>query len=179
MKNYLSEIVEEVRGVLAQVNEEQLEQLERAVMSHRRVFVDGEGRARYVGQCFAMRLMHIGLNSYVIGDTNTPGFAEGDLLIAISGSGKTETVVLNAGKAKKKGVEVVSITTDTASPLAEVSDGLVVLHATTRGELENRKSIQLLGSLFDQSVHLMLDNVCLVVSKEKGISNEEATKNHV
>ncbi len=179
LQNYLPEILLEIKDVLDAVDELKMETLERAVMKERRIFVDGEGRSRYVGQCFAMRLMHLGLQSYVIGDTNTPAFAEGDLLVSISGSGKTETVVLNAGKAKKKGAEVIGITTNSASPLAELSDAVIKLNATTRGDVENRKSIQLLGSLFDQSVHILLDNVCLAVSREEGISNEQATKNHV
>lgn len=179
MKNYLPEILEEIKGVLEAADDSELEALGRAVMEAKRIFVDGEGRSKYAGQCFAMRLMHLGFSSYVIGDTNTPAFAKGDLLVGISGSGKTETVVLNAEKARKKGVRVAGITTDSQSPLAKTSDFLVRLNATTRGVTENRKSIQLLGSLFDQSVHILLDNVCLAVSREEGISNEQATKNHV
>lgn len=41
---------------------------------------------------FAMRLMQIGFRSYVVFDTNTPAIEAGDLLIAGSGSGTTETV---------------------------------------------------------------------------------------
>lgn len=37
-----------------------------------------------------MRLMHIGYNSYVMGETITPALKKSDIYVAISGSGKTK-----------------------------------------------------------------------------------------
>lgn len=180
MQNQLAEIVKEIGDVLAGLDQAQLDAFEDALaVPGRNIFVDGEGRSRYAGQCFAMRLMHIGVNSHMVGDTVTPAFGTGDLLISISGSGKTPALVANAEKAKKAGTEVVAITTNVDSPLGKLSDLQLVFNATTRGQLESRASIQLLGSLFDQSVHVGLDGVCLSLSKRMGISNSQATTNHV
>lgn len=50
---------------------------------------------------------------------------------------------------------------------------------TVKGDLgSDRKSIQLLSSLFDQSIHIVLDGLCLYLSQRDKISNEAATKTH-
>lgn len=40
-------------------------------------------------------------------------------------------------------------------------------------------SIQLLSSLFDQSVHIVLDDLCLLMSRRDNLSDSEAAKNHI
>jgi D-arabinose 5-phosphate isomerase GutQ len=45
-----------------------------------------------MGRAFAMRLMHLGATSFVVGETITPSIQENDVFVAISGSGKTEQV---------------------------------------------------------------------------------------
>ncbi|MCI1136549.1 6-phospho-3-hexuloisomerase [Enterococcus gallinarum] len=178
-QNHLPTIIEELNEVMKQVDLEELKKLETAVINSNRIFVDGEGRSGFVGQCFAMRLMHLGFTSYVIGETVTPSYGDNDLLVCISGSGETDSVILNANKATKAGVKVISVTTNSDSSLGKLSESVVRLNATTRGDIEGRKSIQLLRFLFDQSVHIIFDNVCLLISEDEGISNEKATNNHV
>lgn len=179
MAHYLDAILKELKVVLDNINTKELDALIEIIHKDRRIFVDGEGRSGFAGKGFAMRLMHIGYESYVIGETNTPSFQAGDILICISGSGNTGTVCLNAEKAKQKDVIVVGITTNNDSKLGEIANHTITVKATVRGDMENRQSIQLLGSLFDQSVHLILDSVCLTISKRDHISNEAATSNHV
>lgn len=172
-------IVDEVKDVLKSINLEELENTINMIQKDVRIFVDGEGRSGFAGKGFAMRLMHLGYEVYVMGETNTPSFQEKDVFVCISGSGNTGSVRLNAEKAKNTGVKVVTITNNRDSSLGEISDQVIQLNATVRGDTQNRKSIQLLGSLFDQSAHLLLDSVCLSLSKRDDISNEEATGKHV
>lgn len=179
MEHYLIPIVDEVRDVLKSVDIEELENFINMIDKEIRIFVDGEGRSGFAGKGFAMRLMHLGYEVYVMGETNTPSFQANDVFVSISGSGNTGSVRLNAEKAKKSGAKVVTITNNRESSLGELSDQVIQLNATVRGDTENRKSIQLLGSLFDQSAHLLLDSVCLSLSQRDDISNEEATGKHV
>ncbi|MEN2349230.1 6-phospho-3-hexuloisomerase [Lacticaseibacillus paracasei] len=178
MKDYLKEIDQEVSSTLDQIDRASLADAIAMIMNGKRVFVDGEGRSGFIGKCFAMRMMYLGFTSYVIGETNTPHFKKDDVLVSISGSGKTGSLLLHTKKAKKFGVKVIAVTTDSEAPLAKQADKIIKVHATTRGALGHRESVQLLGSLFDQSVHLLLDDICLVISHEKKISNAEATANH-
>ncbi|TLN15244.1 SIS domain-containing protein, partial [bacterium] len=62
----------------------------------KRVLLVGAGRSGLVARAFALRLMHLGFNVYVHGETITPAIGKGDLVIAISGSGSTKLVVTAA-----------------------------------------------------------------------------------
>ncbi|MBM6615174.1 6-phospho-3-hexuloisomerase [Desemzia sp. RIT804] len=177
--DFLLPIVDEVRGVLEKVDRQEVESAAKLIQKETRIFVDGEGRSGFVGKCFAMRLMHLGFEVYVMGESTTPSFNAGDIFVCVSGSGNTGSVLLNAKKAKKLEGKVITITNNRHSSLGEISDQVIKLDATVRGDTENRTSIQLLGSLFDQSVHLLLDNICLILSKRDHITNEAATQNHV
>ncbi|MGN1007557.1 MAG: 6-phospho-3-hexuloisomerase, partial [Butyricicoccus sp.] len=42
------------------------------IQSHDRIFVYGTGRSGLMLKAFAMRLMQIGLNAFVVGETTTP-----------------------------------------------------------------------------------------------------------
>lgn len=180
MEDFLLPIVEEVENVLKKIDQQEVKNVVELIQSKTRVFVDGEGRSGYVGKCFAMRLMHLGYEVYVMGESTTPSFKENDIFICVSGSGNTGSVLLNAEKAKKTKGKVITVTSNKTSSLGKLSDQVVEIDATVRGDKEeNRKSIQLLGSLFDQSVHLLLDDICLVLSRRDHISNEAATHKHV
>lgn len=74
-----------------------------------RIFLVGAGRSGLVGRFFAMRLMHLGKQVYMVGDTTTPSIQQHDLLIAVSGSGNTQSVVVMAEKARHMGAKVASV----------------------------------------------------------------------
>ena len=53
--------------------------LENAHREGKKVLVVGVGRSGLVARAFAMRLMHLGFRSYVLGETITPSVGEGDV----------------------------------------------------------------------------------------------------
>jgi len=172
-------IMQEIHGVLGNVKAEELRSAAAIFSKDRRVFVDGEGRSGLMAKGFAMRLMHLGYTVYVIGETITPAIKEGDLLVCVSGSGCSSSVVGNALKAHEKNIEILAFTSKEASPLGEIASVLVLVPGTIRSEQgESRTSIQLLSSLFDQSIHIVLDALCLMISRQDNVSNETATKTH-
>lgn len=57
-----------------------------------------------------MRMMHMGIDAYVVGETVTANLEKGDLLIIGSGSGETKTLVSIAEKAKSLGGTVAAVT---------------------------------------------------------------------
>ncbi len=71
------------------------------ILAAGRVYVAGAGRSGLVAKAFAMRLMHIGYDSYVIGETITPAFSRGDTLVVFSGSGETNSIYDVCETAKK------------------------------------------------------------------------------
>ncbi|MCY0893435.1 MAG: SIS domain-containing protein, partial [Acidibacillus sp.] len=81
-------ILDEIALVLERVEEDSIEKFAQGLTTAGRVFVIGEGRSGLMGKSFAMRLMHLGVNIFVIGETITPAVGSGDMLVAVSGSGK-------------------------------------------------------------------------------------------
>ncbi|MVX65765.1 6-phospho-3-hexuloisomerase [Clostridium chromiireducens] len=174
----IDQILEEIKDVIAKVDEEEIKKVVSIFKKEIRIFVDGEGRSGFQAKGFAMRLMHIGYNSYVMGETITPALKKGDIYVAISGSGKTKNTLSNAKAAKDLGLTIIGVTSKKDSPLAEVSD--LVLEVPGKTKNDNAvASIQLLSSLFDQSVHIVLDDLCLLISKKDNLSDNEAAKNHI
>jgi 6-phospho-3-hexuloisomerase len=99
----LSTIVTEIEHVLNEVDEAQLDTFADQLLAAPRVFVTGEGRSGLMARAFAMRLMHLGLAVYVIGETTTPAIQGADALVAVSGSGTTEGTVHTVQQAKALG----------------------------------------------------------------------------
>ncbi|WP_019155402.1 6-phospho-3-hexuloisomerase [Robertmurraya massiliosenegalensis] len=172
-------ILDEIQGVMRNVDEHSLEEVAALLASGKRIFVIGEGRSGFMAKSFAMRLMHLGANTFVVGETTTPSIEAEDMLVAVSGSGKTKSVVWTAEKASSVGCEVVAITTDSNSELASHASFAVVVPATTKyRNSETEQSIQPLGTLFDQSVHIILDAVCYLYSKVSSLEHDEVFRRH-
>ena len=172
----LERIVEEIQGVIARMDENDLERAMALITKGSRIYAAGEGRSGFQARSFAMRMMHIGYTSYMMGETICPSMREGDVLLAISGSGKTRRTVEDAEAAKKLGVRVIAVTSKSDSPLASVADAVIVVPGPVKGESSG--SIQLLSSLFDQSVHIALDALCLMLSRRDDVSDADANANH-
>jgi len=63
----------------------------------------GAGRSGLAAKAFAMRLMHLGFNVYVVGETTTPAVGPEDLVIGVSGFRETPSIANLGGIAKKIG----------------------------------------------------------------------------
>ena len=173
----LNVILEEITQVMDRLDESQIDKAMTSIRQAKRIFILGEGRSGLQGKGFAMRLMHLGYMVYVIGESTTPSVQVGDLLVAISGSGTTGVTVNLAKKAKAAGVYVLGVSSEPNSPLVELSDmALIVPGATKTGS--GVESIQLLSTLFDQSLHIALDYLCLRLSQAEGISQVAAHAQH-
>ncbi|OAS89497.1 MULTISPECIES: 6-phospho-3-hexuloisomerase [Metabacillus] len=169
----------EIQGVLSQIKEENLQEIATKLVDAKRIFVIGEGRSGFMGKSFAMRLMHLNANVFSVGETITPSIAEGDILLAVSGSGTTKSVVWTAEKAKELNCQVIAVTTNSESPLAAASSDVLHIPAATKYRADGEiQSVQPLGSLFDQSVHIVFDSICLIYSNLKEYGHNEAFSRH-
>jgi len=77
----LSLVRDEIADTAAKIDEQQIAGLARHLGQPGRVFVAGAGRSGLVLRMAAMRLMHLGLDVHVAGDTTTPAITSGDLLL--------------------------------------------------------------------------------------------------
>lgn len=152
------------------------------------VLVVGAGRSGLVGRAFAMRLMHLGFRTYVVGETVTPGIGVNDLLIAISGSGTTGIVVAAADAAKRVGAKVIAVTSFPESPLAKMADHVVVVPGRakvseeadyfSRQILGMHEPLAPLGTLFEVGTIIFLDSIIAELMHRLGKTEREMKARH-
>ena len=179
MKEILNTISTEVSEVLGRVSEDELVGLSEKLDQAERIFIAGTGRSGLIGKVFAMRMMHIGYKVYIVGETITPSIEPDDVLLIISGSGSTGTLQQYAKKAREINADVVLVTTNGGSEIAEMSSCSVILPAATKKRLETEpKTIQPLGSQFDQSAHLLLDSIIVYLLQNNQNAGKSASQKH-
>ena len=152
-----AEILAEQVEAIARVDDAAVAELLGSIVDANRVFLLGEGRSGLVGRMLAMRLMHLGNESFVVGETTTPSIGDKDLLIAVSGSGETGAVVMHTEAAKKAGARVAAVTANAESRLARLADQIVLL--PTQHKLQGTSSRQYGGSLFEQTTLLLFETM--------------------
>jgi 6-phospho-3-hexuloisomerase len=155
----LSLVRDEIAESAARIDHSQLAALTAQIGLANRIFVAGAGRSGLVLRMAAMRLMHLGLTVHVAGDTTTPAISSGDLLLVASGSGTTSGVVKAAETAAKAGARIAAFSTNAASPLASLSDALVIIPAAQKTDHGSGLSRQYSGSLFEQVLFLATESV--------------------
>lgn len=134
-----------------------------------KVLVMGAGRSGLVGRAFAMRLLHLGYNAYVLGETIVPAIREKDLAIAISGSGRTKLIVTAAEAAKDAKATLIALTSYHDSPLGKLADVVVEIPGRTKySQNEDYFARQILGiteplaplgTLFEDTTQVFLDGI--------------------
>ncbi|HVN65446.1 MAG TPA: 6-phospho-3-hexuloisomerase [Methanomicrobiales archaeon] len=181
----------EVRSMANGISDDEVEGLLREILNAKRVYVMGAGRSGLVARAFAMRLMHLGLTSYVVGETVTPALDRGDLVVVFSGSGETRFIADIAESAKAIGVKVCLITAKKDSRIARIADCRVVIETrvetTGNGETEfeirqmlgRHKSFAPLGTLFETVSVIFADAVISRLMEIKGINVETLKGRHV
>ena len=153
-----------------------------------KILVMGAGRSGLVGRAFAMRLLHLGYDVYVLGDTIVPRIGEGDIVIAISGSGRTKLIVTAAEAAKHVGATVIAVTSYSDSPLAEIADIVVEVPGRTKIAREEdyfarqilgiHEPLAPLGTLFEDTAMVFLDAVVAELMERLGKTEEDLKAIH-
>ena len=170
-----SEVKTLVTGILA------------AQQNHKRLFVMGAGRSGLVVKGFAMRLMHLGFNVYVVGETVTPAVETDDLLIVISGSGETKSINEMSALAKAKGTRLAAVTSNRDSTLGTISDAIVVVKGRTKASgmdfmerqvVGSHISFTPLGTMFEISTMVFLDGIIAALMEITKKSEEDLKKKH-
>jgi 6-phospho-3-hexuloisomerase len=180
-----------VGAIANAISDEEVEAFIREILEAKRVYVMGAGRSGLVAKAFAMRLMHLGLTSYVVGETVTPALHPGDLMVVFSGSGETKTVADIAESAKGIGGRLCLITAKRDSRIGRIADCCVVIESLrddTRDEsaefeirqmMGKHKSFAPLGTLFETASVIFADAVISRLMEIKEINIEALRGRHV
>jgi 6-phospho-3-hexuloisomerase len=149
------------------------------ISSASNIVVFGAGRVGLMMKTFSMRLNHLGLNSYFLGEINLPATGKGDLLIIGSGSGNTQSVVTIAEIAHSKGLDVICVSSNIDSKIANLSSSIIHLNCQTKESVNQpRLSIQPMTTIFEQSILIFLDALVLKLMETLGEDNESMLKRH-
>ena len=178
VKHQLENILKENFNLASKMDYSQIPTLITEINKANRIFIIAAGRSGFSMRSTAMRLMHLGLQVFFVGDTTTPAITKGDLLIAASGSGTTSTIVRAAEKSVSAGATVVALSTNATSPLAALAKHVIIIPAAEKEDHGGNLSIQYAGSLFEQFLLLLLDAVFQSLWKIDGTPAEELWKRH-
>ncbi|MCM3576287.1 6-phospho-3-hexuloisomerase [Mesobacillus sp. AQ2] len=176
---YLAKILKELIRTTDLISNEEAEKLVNGILEAKKVFIAGAGRSGFMAKSFAMRMMHMGIDAYVPGETVTPNFEEGDLIIFASGSGETKSLVSMAEKAKSLGGTVAALTIFPDSTIGKLADMTVKLPGSPKDQSEgDYKTIQPMGSLFEQTLLLFCDALILRFMEKKGLDSNKMYGRH-
>lgn len=170
-------IINELNQSVKTLSDDDIIDLIQKIQQHKRIFFYGTGRSGLMLKAFAMRLMQLGLNSFVVGETTTPSVQKGDLLILASASGETESVNIMAKSARNKGIDLAIICASDTSTLAKLQTPNILLQSGTKFN-QSQVSQQPLGSLFEQMLLIIFDTVILVMSRKQNESNNDMAQRH-
>lgn len=189
VKEVATWILSGVNGVIQSVDEDEINLMIKQILETKehKILLLGTGRSGFVGRAFALRLMHLGFNVYVMGETITPALNPEDMVIVISGSGTTTTVVAQAEVAKSIGTKVVAVTSHSDSPLARIADQIIIVKGRTKidqdfdydrrqikGEYDNAP----LGTMFELSVMVFLDSIIADLMQKLSVHELDLRKRH-
>ena len=172
MREYFDRILNEVSQALNQVNEVEFDGLCQSLLAARKIFVTGQGRSGFVARAFAMRLMHLGLDSRFTGETTTPRIGIDDLLVAVSRSGERQVTCSHLKTAKQAGAGAVVVTGHKEATAASLGSFTIVL------DPDEIQTQQVGGSLFEQAALVYLDAVAAALQDKLGQSNQDMMARH-
>ena len=179
-RDYASVVLNELHHTLSRIDIQRANEFVELVDQAQEVFCAGAGRSGFQVKGFAMRLMHMGISSYVVGETCTPNIRKNGLLVICSGSGETKSLVNHANKAKEVGAKIALITINPESTIAKLADVVVEISAPSpksakQGDI---KSIQPMGSLFEQSEGIFMDISIMMLMEKRNLDSDTMFGRH-
>ena len=189
MISAIEAILDNIRDAEEYLVEEDIANFIEIITTADNIFVTGAGRSGLAAKAFAMRLMHLGLSSYVVGETISPAINAGDCILAISGSGETNTIVTAAKISKKRGAKVLALTSYPKSSLGQLADGIIHVKGRTKVEVDdenylkrqikgNYTSLTPLGTAFELTSLVFLDGLVSELMEAMGKTEEDLKNRH-
>jgi 6-phospho-3-hexuloisomerase len=180
-------IANHVKEVSEELDIDNVSDMIREFLSAKRIFIMGAGRSGLVGKSFAMRLMHLGFTVFVVGETTTPAVYPEDVVVAISGSGVTPSIVSLGRIAKDIGSTLITITSNTESTLAKMSDIIVKIRGRTKDTIEGYlerhmkgeyRTLTPMGTTFEVSTMIFFDSVIAELMVLIDATEDDLKKRH-
>lgn len=190
VKTAMLRIAEHIHNTIKTLDDKEIDVMVEVIKNAEKIFLVGAGRSGLVSKAFAMRLVQLGLTAHVVGETTSPAITKKDLLIVVSGSGRTKHIVDMARVAKEIGSKVLTITSYPEAELGKMSDHVVTIKGRTKIDIESdymrsqlegyHASLTPLGTLFEDTVLIFFDGIVArlmsQLGKGEGYMKERHTK---
>lgn len=172
--------VRDLIQVLKTVSTDDVTAFEKQVLAADRIFVTGLGRTGLMARGFAMRLMHLGLRVYHVGDVITPSIADSDLLIICSRTGRSRVLRHYVSIARRAKATVAVVTADKSSAVARLADAVLAVddRPVQQARREENPTAHPLGSLFEQALLIVLDQVVLYLMQHLELDEDDLAQIH-
>jgi 6-phospho 3-hexuloisomerase len=181
----LEEFTLNARDTFSEIHSDDLNRCVSAIRGARKIFVFGVGHSGMFGKVLSMKLCHLGLEAYTVFDEINPPFEQGDLLVAISQSGETETVLALARKAKKLGGKVLAVVSNPQSALGGLSDVVLNVKKISEtasfpflGAIGDRTNQNFLGMVFALNIYILFYVLVIMLARELGESADSINRRH-
>lgn len=170
----MQKILRDVKDVLEAVPTPESKRFLDMIVRAPRVFMYGLGRSGLVARMFGMRLVHLGREATIVGDTTTPAISADDLLVVCSRTGHSPILRHAVDLAHAEGATAVAVVGIPDTPLAAAADLVVRLPL----EAAQGEGCQPMGSLFEQALLIYLDGMVLRLMAELRKTAEDMQRIH-
>ncbi|MGD2028988.1 MAG: SIS domain-containing protein [Desulfobacterales bacterium] len=168
IRERIDAVLEENRPLVQRLSDKAAQNFLQKILDAKSIFFSAQGRAGFILRCFCMRLMHLGFSVYFCGETITPAITPDDLLIVLSGSGETPSTLESVRSAKKYHAKTCGILGNMESRIASMVDMSLHIPGTTKLCREGEPhSLQMAGSLFEQTAFLFLEAIVLDIYQKR------------
>ena len=167
---------QKIQEILSTVSAGDLQRLYKLFFAADRIFVYGAGRSGLVSKAFAIRLVHLGFQTFVIGETIGAPVRKGDLVFIVSGSGETIPSVMTAEIAKKLDAQLIVVTSKQHSRITKFADIAIIL--STECDDAERSIFAPLGTLFEASAWILFDSIIAELMEQKGETEQSMRLRH-
>jgi len=174
LKAVLSETIESCLVAFSNTehsnNEETMQQVVQKIINAKKVEIYGVYRSAAVATDFCYQLLELGIPASFVGDILTCAMSasmldDESVVIAISSSGKTKDIIDAVNNAKENNVPIISITSHESTPLAKISD--YVLLASLSGNKQVNSAVEIRSSQL-----LLTDAICTYIRNSIKTINE-------
>lgn len=158
MELKIEENITAFKNTLQVNDEEQFKIAVDKILGAEKIEIYGVFHSGIAARDFCYQLMQLGIPASYISDT-LMGFVAAatltsrGLLIAVSSTGRTKEIIESAQIAKENGVPIICITTDKNSPLAKLSDAVLIATVSNTTISDRQNEIRL-------SQLLVIDTIC-------------------
>jgi 6-phospho-3-hexuloisomerase len=154
-------VCRDLKSVFEATDPSQLELLSKELLGAKQIVSFGVGREGLMMEAIAMRLMHAGFKSYVVGEMVTPAVGVGDLFLVSAGPGHFPTVETLLSVAREAGGRTAVITAQPQRAAQMPVDVVIHLPAQTMADIAAGRSILTMGTHYEASLLLFGDLLVL------------------